>query len=208
MKMSFKPRKVMRVSLYGDPVLRRAAASIKKVDDKIRRLAKAMQDTMAQEDGLGLAAPQVGVPLRLIALAVPPPKAGAGGKYPPLSAGERLLLPKMPMVLVNPEIVSRGGAIIEKDEGCLSVPEIYAPVPRPSTIILTAETLDGERLDSECGGFLARVLQHELDHLDGVLFIDHLAAPVRERFASAIVRIERRGEKNAAPVGLEQKFIA
>ncbi len=166
--MFFRPRKRYVVRTFGDEVLREKAAPVI-VTEKIRALAAEMVETMRTFDGIGLAAPQVGEPLRMVVLGVP-----LESMSPDPSPGELELLPRMPLVLVNPEIVSAADELEVRDEGCLSVPDIFAPVVRPRSVVLRSETLDGEVIALECGGLLGRCIQHELDHLDGKLFTDRL----------------------------------
>jgi len=167
-----KTQKVMAARLLGDPVLAAKAEPVKRVDAALLKLAEEMLKSMFAFEGIGLAAPQVGVGLRLITLAVNMPSEESTR---PLTPGEALLLPRMPLALVNPEIVASGDTLVEAEEGCLSVPEIYAAVSRPSVVELQARTLAGEVIRAQCGGWLARVLQHEIDHLDGTLFIDRVS---------------------------------
>lgn len=161
----------MDIMTLGERVLKETALPVDEINDDIRDLALRMQETMYNADGVGLAAPQVGVGLRLIVLGVPTPDPN---KISLTTPGELLLLPRMPMALVNPQITVITDHTVSAEEGCLSVPQIYAHVSRPEKIILSATFLDGEKINVECGGFLARAIQHEVDHLDGVLFIDRL----------------------------------
>lgn len=170
--MLFKKNKSYQVRVVGDPVLKENAAKIDEITPEIRELANDMLQTVKVFDGIGLAAPQVGVSKRMVILDVPMPN-----KNTPLTTpGEMMLLPRMPMVLINPEIIARSAETIEGDEGCLSVPDIYAPVVRNATVTLKTQTLEGENIEVECGGLLGRCIQHELDHLDGYLFLDRLDA--------------------------------
>ncbi len=171
------------VRTIGDAVLRTKASPVI-VDEKIRLLADEMTAAMFAFDGIGLAAPQVGEALRLVVLGVP---QESSSQEP--SQGESVLLPRMPFVLVNPEIVSSSEDMDVRDEGCLSVPDFFAPVSRPRKVTLRTETLDGEMLILECGGLLGRCVQHELDHLDGILFTDRLRPEDRERTDSKLRRV-------------------
>ena len=149
----------------GAAVLKEIARPVTVVSDEIRQLASDMLKAMRVFNGIGLAAPQYGKSLRLVVIDVP------GGNESG-SPGEAMLLPRMPLTLINPEIVFASGDCDEKDEGCLSVPGLYAPVCRPSRVVLRSQLLDGEFIEIECGGLLGRCIQHELDHLDGILFFD------------------------------------
>ena len=110
------------------------------------------------------------------------------------SPGEALLLPKMPLTLINPEIVFSSSECDEKDEGCLSVPGLYAPVCRPSRVVLRSQILDGDFIEIECGGLLGRCIQHELDHLDGKLFTDRLSPQVSRAVRGDVDRLKRIGQ--------------
>jgi peptide deformylase len=113
-----------------------------------------------------------------------------------LSPGEAAMLPQMPMVLVNPRIIGRSDSVCERDEGCLSVPGIYAPVVRSERVVLQSELLDGSVIEYECGGLLGRCIQHELDHLDGKLFTDRLSPEEAQKIERSLRQLVRYGEKH------------
>ena len=169
----FGKKKSLTMKYLGEACLHQKAARIEEITDDIRSLGEAMLEVMYKQDGVGLAAPQVGISLRLVTLDVPEPKEPGM----PLSPGERELLPQMPMVLVNPEIESFSAVTEVGEEGCLSVPKLYAPVERPVSVVLKTTLLDGRQIRVDCGGFLARALQHELDHLDGVVYVQRVKDP-------------------------------
>ena len=154
------------VYTVGAPVLREIAAPVAVVDDQIRQLAADMIDAMGYFNGIGLAAPQYGKSLRLVVIDVPQ-ESNTG------SPGEVLLLPKMPLVLVNPEIVMSSENSSSREEGCLSVPGRSGIVTRPMHVTVRALNRHGEVVDYTGSGLLERAFCHELDHLDGKLFIDH-----------------------------------
>jgi peptide deformylase len=154
---------VLRIRIYGDPVLREKCAPIAEIDGDVRRLATDMVETLRNADGVGLAGPQVGETRRLI---VVHPPAGAGSER-----GE-------PRVLVNPEVLEQAGAEVSAEEGCLSLPGIYDAVKRRERVRIRAQDLDGGEVSLEADGMLSRILLHEIDHLDGVLFIDRIG-PMR-----------------------------
>ncbi len=166
-----------KVRVFGDPVLRKVAAEISDVDAKLVKLVDDMLETMYAEPGIGLAAPQVGVQRRLFVYDV-----GEG-----------------PEAIVNPVISEATGEWVY-EEGCLSVPGLYWEIVRPKEIHLTGYDLDGNEVSIEADELLARLFQHELDHLDGVMLIDHLDADtrkaalktLRERFADADDGQEKR----------------
>lgn len=141
------------------PVLRAKARAVGPADaDRVRALAPRMLATMYEAPGIGLAAPQVGESLRLIVLDV------SGKDETP-----------DPMVLVNPEVIAASKELATREEGCLSLPNQYAEVTRPAVVKVRYQTLDGSRKDIEADGLMAACLQHEIDHLDGRLFVDYLS---------------------------------
>ena len=160
---------VLNVRRYGDPVLRRRANPVDAVTAEIRRLAGDMVDTMYDEVGIGLAAPQVGVSVRLMVVG---DEEGRGAQ-----------------VLVNPAITAQGGTVTA-EEGCLSLPGIFAQVTRSEWVTLQAQDLEGRPVAITARGLRARVFQHEIDHLDGVLFIDRLEPVLRDRIKR---RIKKEG---------------
>jgi peptide deformylase len=154
---------ILPIRIYPDPVLRVKCRRVETFDDGLRKLAANMVETMHAAPGVGLAAPQVGVDLRLAVVDV--------------SVGED---PTAVRVLVNPEIVRREG--LETDtEGCLSLPGITDKVDRPFAIALRAQSLDGQPFELQAEEYLARAICHEVDHLEGVLFTDHLRGLRKER---------------------------
>jgi len=184
----FNKRKTMKIRIYGDPFLKKKSRFVDKIDNEITALGKSLIDTMFEKDGIGLAAPQTGIDLRMLSIAVPFPKNRNQQQPLSMSPGEIKLLPMMPMVLINPEIISYSQVLESAEEGCLSVPDIYAMVTRPSSILLKARILGGDTFTLECGGFLARAVQHEVDHLDGVLFVDRLDT---EEFSNIKNKLDR-----------------
>jgi len=156
---------VLKVRRYGDPVLRRRAEAIATVTPEIRRLAEDMIDTMYDEVGIGLAAPQIGASVRLLVVG---DEEGRGAQ-----------------VLVNPVITEQGGTVTA-EEGCLSLPGFFAPVTRAQWVQVEAQDLDGQPLSFTARGLRSRVFQHEIDHLDGVLFIDRVDAVTRDRMKRRI----------------------
>ncbi|MCS5707193.1 MAG: peptide deformylase [Cyanobacteriota bacterium] len=142
----------------GDQVLRKPAKRISKVDESVRELARAMLRTMYSAKGIGLAAPQVGVHKQLLVIDLEPDNEAAA-----------------PMVLINPEITSFGAAIDTYEEGCLSIPGVYLDVVRPSVVEVTFRDEMGRPQKLQADGLLARCIQHEMDHLNGVLFVDRVS---------------------------------
>ncbi len=183
--MSAAKKHSMKIRIYGDPVLAQKAKPIEKVTSETLDLGDHMIEAMRKGDGVGLAGNQIGLPLRIFALEVPMPKDQAF----PLSPGERELLPKMPLVLINPEIVSYGKVVETREEGCLSVPGIYAAVERPMSVVLKAQILGGATVTLDCGGLLGRAIQHEVDHLDGVVFVDRLSEEEYKKIKSKLDKL-------------------
>lgn len=147
----------MQIVTYPHPTLRHKSQPIKRVDANLRKMVSQMFELMYEARGVGLAANQVDLPFRLFV---------ANLQSDP-EEGEEL-------VFINP-VISRPKGLEEKEEGCLSLPELYGPVKRPETVQVTAYTLRGEEIEAKLSGFAARVVQHETDHLDGVMFIDRLS---------------------------------
>lgn len=189
--MIFKARRQISVHTVGDPVLSRPAAPILTVGPETAQLASEMLEALRLFNGIGIAAPQYGVSLRMVVLDVP---AESVEGVP--TAGEEALLPRMPLVLINPEILSYSTTLVTHDEGCLSVPDLYAPVTRPGKVVFRSRILDGELLEYECGGLLGRCIQHELDHLEGILFIDRLSPETARETAGEIKQLIRNGAKH------------
>ncbi len=186
--------RLLRICTYGEPVLRDKASPVREINDEIRELAERMITTMYENEtrGIGLAAPQVGVGLRLVTIDTsgdePPP--------PDASPGELLLEPRMPLTLVNPEITAASSATSVFNEGCLSIPEVAGDVVRPVSVRLKTQLLDGETIEIDCGGLLGRCLQHEIDHLDGILFVDRMTPEDRTEIAGELRDLERKAKKH------------
>jgi peptide deformylase len=173
---------------YGDPILRAKGKRIAAVDERVRELAANMLETMHEANGVGLAAQQVGEALLLTVLDVsavedrPSTMKWNGAEVEPKSA--------MPLVLLNLEL-SLGEETAIGSEGCLSFPEISADISRATSVFARAETLTGEAVEIEATGLLARALQHEVDHLNGILFIDRMSAASKAALASRLKRMQR-----------------
>jgi peptide deformylase len=144
------------VRVLGDPVLRRKAEPVAEVTDEVRELIADMFDTMYAEEGVGLAAPQVGVGQRVIVIDPREPDV-------------------QPFAMINPRIVELGEELERGEEGCLSMPGLKDIVERPSAAVVQALDGDGALMEVRASGLLARILQHEVDHLDGILFIDRVS---------------------------------
>jgi peptide deformylase len=158
----------------GAPILRRRAEEVREVDDEVRVLVQRMFVTMYASEGQGLAAPQVDASRRIAVVEVPP---GAGAAY----------------TLINPRIVAASETLVRGVEGCLSIPGVTEIVERPAEIVVEALDINGEPYRLEADGELARCVQHEIDHLDGVLFIDHLS-PLARRMLLGRYRKQQKTE--------------
>ncbi|MCX7015843.1 MAG: peptide deformylase [Candidatus Sumerlaeota bacterium] len=182
----------LRIRTYGDPVLRQKSAPVRTVDAELRRLARAMGEAMYEHRGVGLAAPQVGIHKRLIVVDVEwVKKEGDGEKS---ETGKRNL-----RVYVNPEVTWESAEDDSMSEGCLSVPGVEGEVYRPRKIRLKHLSLAGLSHEEEMDGMLARCIQHEIDHLDGVLFVDRMPFLKRARIAGALNRLKKDTLAGAAP---------
>ena len=167
-----------------DPRLRQISSPVEKVDDDIRALVTDMFETMYAAPGIGLAAIQVGVPKRILVIDLQEPAEEGGDPV------------KDPRVFINPEIVEHSNEDVPYTEGCLSVPDQYAEVDRPERIRARWLDLDGKAHEEVITGLLATCLQHEMDHLEGILFIDHLSRLKREMILKKLAK--QRKELKAA----------
>jgi peptide deformylase len=186
------------IRLYGDPILRTKGRRIGEVDQRIRQLADDMIETMHAANGVGLAAQQVGEALQLTVIDVSqaedrPSTLKIDGRALELEAA-------MPMILVNPE-AELGKDIVLGTEGCLSFPEISAEIDRPESVRVRAETIDGSPIKIEATGLLARALQHEIDHLNGILFIDRMNSGVRAGLSGRLKRLQKEAEAHRTQAG-------
>jgi peptide deformylase len=161
---------ILDIRVLGDPVLRKPTKPVTDVTDELRRLIADMFETMYAAEGIGLAAPQVGRSERLAVVDV------EGKKF----------------TLINPEIVSRTGTAEKAEEGCLSIPDIYGDVERPAEVTIRALDENGNQYEASGNELLGRCFQHEIDHLDGKLFIDYLS-PLKRRAALAKWEKEKEG---------------
>lgn len=163
---------ILNILHFPDPRLRTRAAPVTHVDDSIRRLVDDMFDTMYDAPGIGLAATQVNVHQRVIVIDVSEEK-------------------NEPRVFINPELISREG-VEQMDEGCLSVPGVYEAVERADKVKVRALNRDGQPFELEADGLLAVCIQHEMDHLEGKLFVDYLSSLKRERIRKKLEKLRRQ----------------
>jgi peptide deformylase len=163
------------ILVIPDARLRAVTDPIAEVDDEIKTLAKDMLDTMYDAPGIGLAAPQIGVMKRIVVM----------------DLAEQDATPT-PLVMINPEITHFGEELQVTEEGCLSIPELYYEVERPNNVTVVYTDLDGKKVTLEAEGKLAVCIQHELDHLDGVLYIDYLSRLKRDRVIKKFDKAAKR----------------
>lgn len=180
---------VLPIVQYGQPVLRQSGRRVEKVDDRIRQLSSDMLETMYDAHGLGLAAHQVGESLRMTVIDVRP-VLNERVSTMTISGEEQNLEKWMPLTLLNPVVTLLNEREVAS-EGCLSFPDINADVTRATTVRVKADLLDGRKLEFEAGGMLARAIQHEVDHLNGVLFIDRMNSATRASLKGRLKRLQR-----------------
>jgi len=180
----------LELCYYGHPALRQECREIAAITPEIRELAERMIATMAAYEGVGLAAPQVGVDLQLLVLGIPL-RHPEDGPAQPSSPGEATLQPLMPLALVNPRLTDPSPQATIVSEGCLSIPGVNADVERPEFVQLQALRLDGTPANYRCGGLLARCLQHEVDHLHATLFTDCMSDADVELLAEELADLKR-----------------
>ena len=173
---------------YGDPALRIKGKPVAEVDGRIRQLADNMLETMRAANGIGLAAQQVGEALQLTVVDV----SAVEDRPSTMAWNGREVNPNdhMPLVILNPRIETGPEKEIAS-EGCLSFPEISADIERAGWAKVEAQTLDGERVEIEATGLLARALQHEIDHLNGILFIDRMSSAAKASLSSKLKRLQK-----------------
>ncbi len=177
---------------YGDPVLRAKGNRVDKIDNHIRELVENMIETMHAANGVGLAAQQVGEALQVTVLDVSqvedrPSTIKLNGKeHDPRSA--------MPLVLINPQI-ELTSEMESGTEGCLSFPEITGEIDRAKSITVRAQNLEGETIEMETSGLLARAIQHEVDHLNGILFIDRMSSAAKTSLSSRLKRLQKETQR-------------
>lgn len=167
--MTIKP-----LVLLPDPVLRKKSDPLERVDDEIRALADDMLETMYDAPGIGLAAIQIGIPRRMLVIDCAKEEEE-----------------KAPMVFINPEIVERSDERAVYEEGCLSIPDYYAEVERPAEVTVEFTDRDGKARQVKADGLLATCLQHEIDHLNGVLFIDHISKLKRDMVVKKFTKLAK-----------------
>jgi peptide deformylase len=179
---------VLEIVKYGNPVLRAKGLPVSDGDERARKLADDMLETMRAANGVGLAAQQIGVPIQLTVIDVSgvedrPSEMIVDGKSVSIGAF-------MPMILVNP-VIELGKETEEGVEGCLSFPELNGDIVRATSVKVKAKKLDGSLIEFEARGLLSRAVQHEVDHLNGILFIDRMNSAVRTSLAGKLKRLQK-----------------
>lgn len=169
---------VLKIMKYGSDVLRTVAQPVEEITDEIKQIAQDMIETMYSSGGVGLAAPQVGIPRRIIVMDPDP-------NDPSIRA----------VVLINPEIVEREGEL-SIEEGCLSVPDVRGDVKRSQKVVVEALNLDGTKVRIEATDIHARILQHEIDHLNGKIFVEHLGRLKQQLIKKHLEKIARDSVNN------------
>ena len=172
--MSLRP-----ILIIPDKRLKIVSEPVAGIDDGVRALVKEMFETMYDAPGIGLAAIQIGVARRIVTIDVAQKDTGE----------------RNPIALINPEIVSASAERSVYEEGCLSIPDYFAEVERPAAVKLRYTSLEGETVETDAEGLLATCVQHEIDHLDGVLFIDHLSRLKRERVKRRFDKLARQRDE-------------
>ncbi len=182
----------LRLRIYPDPILREVAQPVEVFDQRLRETVARMIELMREHEGIGLAAPQVGLPIRVFVADVPQRRA----EEAPQGVGEDPGLPtstKGARVYINPVLSELRGPLEGYEEGCLSLPDITGDVQRPPMVTVTARDVEGQEFTEQGAGLLARCWQHEHDHLDGVLILDKMMHASRLKMRAAIRRLERGG---------------
>ncbi len=172
---------LLKIYYYGHPILRKRCEPIQEITDEIRKLAHDMIETMDKNDGVGLAAPQVGHSVRLFVLR----------DYIITEEGHWTLSEK-PKVFINPKLINPSEHMISDTEGCLSIPSLRLPVDRPDKVTIEAMDLDGNTFVEELEGYNARVRMHENDHINGVLFIDRIDTALRSEIDPMLKEIKKK----------------
>ena len=185
---------VYEIVKYGDPVLRTKGKRIGEIDDNVRQLAADMLETMYAAHGLGLAAQQVGLALQITVVDVAPVLADRPSEMF-VDGKAQDLKDWMPMVLINPTLQLDADRDIAS-EGCLSFPEIHGDVVRATAIKVKTQLLDGREIEFQATGMLARAIQHEADHLNGVLYIDRMSSAQKASINGRVKRLQKEGLAN------------
>ena len=161
-----------------NPILKKVSKPVDVVDDEIRKVLDDMLDTMYDAPGIGLAAIQIGIPLRMLVIDIS-------------SVGDQDNNEKDPQFFINPEIIDPSDDLSSFEEGCLSVPGIWEEIERPDQCIVKFVNRDGQKEEKKCKGLLATVIQHEMDHLEGIVFVDHLSRLKRDLSIKKSIKFQK-----------------
>jgi peptide deformylase len=183
---------VLPITVYGDKILRKKVAKVTDIDDKIVKIVSDMFDTMHNANGIGLAANQIGINRQIFIVDISPVEGYENYK---------------PLVLINPKIISKSEETSTFEEGCLSIPELRADIIRPKGIYIQFFDLNMKEHSLEANDLLARVMQHEFDHLQGVLFIDYLDEESRGRYKKLISKIKKRRLEVNYPISSDANYL-
>jgi peptide deformylase len=178
---------ILEIKQYGDPVLRKKCRPVDEITDEIHEIAQNMIETMEDAHGVGLAAPQIGLDIRMAVVDVPQDEESV--TFLKIDGEEASLEEMMPLVFINPKLIF-GPDKESSLEGCLSIQEIQAEVKRPAEVKAELELLDGRTITLESDGLLARAIQHEADHLNGVLFVDRVSAASKLSLKRRLKRLQ------------------
>ena len=183
---------ILRITKLGEEILRQKAQPVEQINEEIKQLASDMMETMIEADGVGLAAPQIGKSLRMFVI---------------------MADDNVKRVFINPQIIKTSTEVGPYDEGCLSIPQVYESIVRPLEVTVQAYDENGKRFTLDADGLLARCIQHENDHLDGILYIDRgdpeFAKKTEEQFKKRALRaIEKEKEKEAKARKIAAKIAA
>lgn len=170
---------IRNIIILPDDQLRLISKPVEQITPEVRKLVEDMFETMYDAPGIGLAAIQIGVPLRVVTMDLAKKEDEAEGET-------------APMVFINPEVISESDEKSVYDEGCLSIPEYYETVERPAKVRVRYMNLDGETVEEDAEGLYATCIQHEIDHLNGVLFVDYLSKLKRDRVMKKFTKIAKR----------------
>lgn len=173
-----------------DPRLKQVSQPVAEVTDELRALMDDMLDTMYDAPGIGLAAIQIGVPRRILVIDIARP-LDENGEPVEKPTEAQIIAARRPMYFVNPEITWASEELVTCEEGCLSVPDLYEEVDRPARVKVKFLDYDGKSQEIDCDGMLAVCIQHEMDHLEGILFIDHLSSLKRNMMLKKLAKARR-----------------
>lgn len=175
---------ILDIVKIPDPILKQACDPVERVDDDLRRLLDNMLETMYAAPGIGLAGPQVGVTRRILTMDCAKRAEDDENSDP---------VEPEPIFMINPEIVEASDEMSSYEEGCLSIPDYFAEIERPASVTVRYVDYDGKQAELKAEGILATCVQHEIDHLDGILFIDYLSKLKRDRVIKKFAKLKKAG---------------